>query len=61
MAREIPERHLDRFAVTAAETCSIVAPLSPDDTRQALERVAAELPAETTKATIDTQIGATPA
>ena len=38
MAREIPERHLDRFAVTAAETCSIVAPLSPDDTRQALER-----------------------
>ena len=38
MAREIPERHVDRFAVTAAETCSIVAPLSPDDTRQALER-----------------------
>ena len=29
--------------------------------RQALERVSAELPAETTKATIDTQIGATPA
>jgi hypothetical protein len=38
MAREIPQRHVDRFAVTAAQTCSIVAPLSPDDTRQALER-----------------------
>jgi len=38
MTREIPERHVDRFALTAGETCSILSPLSPDDTRQALER-----------------------
>jgi hypothetical protein len=38
MAGEIPDRHVERFAVTAAQTCSIVAPLSPLDTRKALER-----------------------
>lgn len=37
MTSEIPERHVERFALTAAETCSIMAPLNALDTRKALE------------------------
>ena len=34
---EVPDHHVERFAVTATETCSILAPLNLSDTKQALQ------------------------
>ena len=37
MVGEIPDRHVERFTVTAGDTCSIISPLNPDDTKRALQ------------------------